>query len=325
MSEAAATGTLPTAGVTGGRVPDFFIVGHPKCGTTALFGMLRRHPQIHMPVKEPRFFASELHPGSTSSRLHPESLDEYVAMFDGAAPEQLVGEASPSYLRSRTAATRIAELQPDAKIVAILREPASFVRSLHMELVRDHVETEPDLAKALALEPQRRAADALRTAPGLVYSDYVDYVAQLCRYRDAFGPERVLVLIYDDFRADNEAAVRRVLRFLGVDADVPIESREANPTVRVRSLRTYELVRSLYMGRGRFARVVKGAVKAVTPRRWRRDALGTFRRRVLYAAPAAPDAALMRDLRRRFAPEVAALGEYVNRDLTTLWGYDGVG
>jgi len=307
------------------RVPDFFIVGHPKCGTTALYEMLRRHPQIFMPdLKETRFFASELHPGSARSQLLPETIDEYLALFEGAGPRQRIGEASPSYLRSRTAAARIAELQPDARIIAILREPADFLRSLHMELLRDHVEPEPDLGKAIALEQLRSTEQARRESPGLVYSDYVHYVEQLRRYRDAFGADQMLVLIYDDFRNDNESTVRRVLQFLGVDAESPVQPTEANPTVRVRSLRMYELARSFYLGRGPVARVLKAVVKALTPRRLRRDALHKLQRNVLYGKPRPADEQLMLQLRRRFKGEVEALGEYLNRDVAGLWGYDRI-
>ncbi len=307
------------------RVPDFFIVGHPKCGTTALYEMLRRHPQIFMPdLKETRFFASELHPGSPKSQLLPETIDEYLALFEGAGAQQRIGEASPSYLRSRTAAARIAELQPDARIIAILREPADFLRSLHMELLRDHVEPEPDLGRAIALEQVRSTEQARRESPGLVYADYVHYVEQVRRYRDAFGADQVLVLIYEDFRNDNESTVRQVLQFLGVDAESPVKTTEANPTVRVRSLRMYELARSFYLGRGPVARVLKAVIKAVTPRRLRRDALHTFQRNVLYGKPHPADEQLMLQLRRRFKGEVEALGEYLNRDVARLWGYDGI-
>ena len=128
------------------HVPDFFIVGHPKSGTTALYEMLRRHPQIYMPdLKETRFFAHELHPRLPDSDTHPDTLEEYLLLFEGAGQEQRTGEASPSYLRSRSAATRIAKQRHDARIIAILREPTSFLRSLHLELLRDHVETEKDL------------------------------------------------------------------------------------------------------------------------------------------------------------------------------------
>src|SRR6266446_5573790 len=113
----------------GARVPDFFIVGHAKSGTTALYEMLRQHPQIYMPDhKEPWFFAR--------SNPHP----------------QTNGERSTSYLWSTTAAGRIAEVRPDARIVAIFREPASFLRSLHLQLVTNRHETEKDLSKAIALD-----------------------------------------------------------------------------------------------------------------------------------------------------------------------------
>src|SRR5207302_11433714 len=127
------------------RIPDFFIVGHHKSGTTALYEMLRRHPQIYMPaLKEPRYFASdlrELFEPVRTGRL-PHTLEEYLALFDGATPGQITGEASPSYLRSTVAARKIAEVRPDARIIAILREPASFVRSLHLQLLQERVETE---------------------------------------------------------------------------------------------------------------------------------------------------------------------------------------
>ncbi len=315
-AEAAVTTRTPTQ-----RVPDFFIVGHPKCGTTALYEMLRRHPQIYMPdLKETRFFAPELHPGAGRSGARPDSFGEYLSLFAAADPGQRLGEASPSYLRSRTAAARIAEVRPDARIIALLREPASFLRSLHLEFVQDHVETERDLRKAIADEQVRRAQ--LHRFPGLVYTEYVQYVEQLRRYHAVFPAEQVLVLIYDDFRDDNEATVRAVLRFLQVDDGSQIEVIKANPTVRVRSLRLDELVRSLYLGRGPAARALKAAIKAITPERARRNALGTFRRRVLYGDPGSPDEELMLELRRRFKGEVAAVSEYLDRDLVTLWGYD---
>jgi Sulfotransferase domain len=312
----------------GSRLPEFFMVGHPKSGTTALYEMLRRHPQIYMPTKGMHFFAPELHPHSLDSDSRPATLEEYLGLFTGVAADRRTGEASSSYLRSPVAAARLAELQPDARIVAILREPASFLRSLHLELLQEHVETEKDLRKAIAAEEARRRSERIADSavqPGFKYSaERVRYVDQLRRYYDVFAREQVLVLIYDDFRADNEGTVRAVLRFLGVDDGVAVESIEANPTVAVRSVRVDGFVRSLYLGRGPVGRVVKAGVKALAPRRLRRGGLEALQRRVLYGAPAAPDAELMLELRRRFKGEVVALSEYLDRDLVTLWGYDSI-
>jgi Sulfotransferase family len=321
-----ADGAEPTAG----RVPDFFVAGHHKSGTTAMYEMLRRHPQIFMPtMKEPEFFGRDLtrrrhaqpKPGSrqTYAQSRPHTYAEYLALFDAARPEQRAGEASPSYLGSLTAAEQIARVQPDARIVAILREPASFLRSLHLQMVRNHVQREPDLRKAIAGEgvagEGQRAVD---------YTDRVRYVEQLRRYHEAFSREQVLVLIYEDFRRDNEAAVRSVLAFLEVDAGVPIETVNANPTVAARSHALDHWTVGLRAGRGPISRGAKSAVKAITPRRVRRDAVRAFERNVVYASAPPEDESLTIELRRRFKGEVVALSEYLGRDLVALWGYDGI-
>ena len=316
---------------TVGRLPDFFIVGQPKSGTTALHHMLRSHPQIFMPEnKEPWFFADELHertpprPAGT-----PRSLAEYTALFAGARPEQRVGEASVLYLWSQTAAQAIAAVAPRARVIAILREPASLLRSLHLQFLETLVETEPDLRTALELEPSRREG---RNVPrhtywpqALAYSEHVRYVAQLSRYSERFPPGHVLVLIYDDFRRDNAATVRTVLRFLEVDEDVPVQSAEINPTVVPRSQGVHELVHAVTVGRGPLSRAAKAAVTRVVPRRVRRDGVRAAKRRFLYAPPQPPDEQLMAELRARYAPEVVALSEYLGRDLVSEWGYDAAG
>ncbi len=324
-------GAHADAGVRGSRIPDFFIVGHPKSGTTALYEMLKSHPQVYMPDgKEPWFFADELRtrtpprPGGIA-----QTLDQYLSLFAAAKADQRVGEASAQYLWSATAAARIAEIQPAARIIAILREPASFLRSQHLQFVQGYVETESDLGKALALEDARRhGRDVPRYTywpQRLLYSDHVRYVAQLRRYHAVLPREQVLVLIYDDFRSDNAETVRKVLRFLDVDATLPVQSSEANPTVRPRSQRLNEALHAISVGRGPISLKAKGAIKALTPRTLRRRALHAAQRSVVYTEPHPPDEALMTDIRRRFKPEVVALSEYLARDLVTLWGYDRIG
>jgi sulfotransferase family protein len=318
-------------GASDARLPDFFVVGHPKSGTTALYEMLRRHPQIYMPDgKEPWYFATELHdrppprPGGT-----PRTLAEYRALFAAAGAGQRVGEASALYLWSRTAAERIAAVRPDAQIVALVREPVSFLRSLHLQFVETYVEPENDFRTALALEDERRQG---RRVPrhsywpqALIYSDFVRYVEQLERYTALFGAERVLVLVYDDYVQDNAATVRRVLRFLDVDDAPPVEAIRANPTVHVRSQRLHHLVHAVSVGRGPLSVTVKEALKTVTPRPWRRRALASVKQRLVYGSARPLDAELTLELRARFKPQVVALGEYLGRDLVTLWDYGEIG
>jgi hypothetical protein len=281
-------------------------------------------------VKETWYFASELRSAAKRRRRveRPESLEEYLSLFDGALPEQRVGENSPAYLMSATAARLIADVQPDARIIAILREPASFLQSFHLQCLRNHVETEKSFKKAIALEPSRRQGRRIprhsQRPHELLYSDHVRYVTQLQSYHSVFGRERVLVLIYEDFRRDNEATVRKVLSFLDVDDSLPVEVVEANPSYRVRSPQLHELLRSVYLGRGSASRGVKAAVTSVTSRRMRRALLRMTLHGVVYGRPHSEDDSVMLELRRRFKGEVLALSEYLDRDLVSLWGYDRI-
>ncbi len=312
-------------------MPDFFIVGHAKCGTTALYEMLRGHPQIYMPeLKEPAYFATDLRTRfqRRAAGPLPETPEEYLALFADAAPDQRAGEASSLYLWSSAAAAGIAAAQPEARIIAILREPASFLRSLHLQLLQNHIESEKSLRKAIALEPQRRQGKRIPRRSvrpqALLYSERVRYVEQVRRYHDVFPPEQVLILIYEEFRADNEATVRKVQRFLGVDDTLPIEVTDANPTVQMRSQQLDDLVNAVSVGRGPVSRAAKAAVKTLLPDGVRARALQTAQRRVVYGKPAPPDPQLMAELRSRYKGDVQALSEYLDRDLVTLWGYDSV-
>jgi Sulfotransferase family len=312
-------------------LPDFFLVGHAKCGTTALYEMLRQHPQIFMPgVKEPQFFAKNPGPSPPQGTFEqtgrrPMSFEQYLALFDDARPGQRVGEASTFYLWSPPAAERIARVQPAARIVAILREPASFLRSLHMQLVQNGVETEHDLGRAIELEADRRAGRSIPARAHwpatLIYSDRVRYADQLRRYHAVFPREQVLVLIYDDYIRDNAATVARVLEFLDVDPTVPLQLVSANPSVQVRSVRLHSALKDVRAGRRPAARAVREAVRTLTPSAVRREILHPLRERVIFRAPGAPDAELMDSLRHRFAPEVRALSDYLGRDLVSEWGY----
>ncbi len=317
----------PTSSRT--RLPDFFIVGHPKTGTTALYQMLREHPQIYLPrLKEPEYLASDLRRTAESviGGPVPRTMEAYLTLFAAAPDTQLAGEASAFYLTSKTAAGEIAALNPEARIIAIFREPASFLRSLHLQLVQDHLEDERDLRRALELEPARRAG---RSIPRhcyrprvLRYSDHVRYTEQLMRYHDAFGVDRVRVLIYDDFRNHNEHVVRDVLSFLGVDSGVDVRPVDANPSVRVRSQGLDRAVHRFSVGRDPLSGALKAATKLVVPQATRRRLLHLIKARVVNSPPPPPDALLMAQLRERFRPEVERFAAYLGRDLTDLWGYE---
>ena len=310
------------------RVPDFFIVGQPKCGTTALYEMLKRHPQIYMPdVKEPEYFADELATEPPPLDL-PTTMDHYLSLFADATPDQLIGEASALYLWSHTAARNIARVRPDARVIAIIREPASFLLSLHLYHVKIQIETEEDLRRALMLEGERKQGRQLPTGgfwkPLLIYSEHMKYLDQLRRYKDTFPSDQLLVLIYDDFRADNQASIRTILQFLDLDCTVDLPMIDSNQSVRVRTRRVAQVMKAVSQGRGRSSAMLKAAVKAVTTQPFRRAARKAVLDHIAYARPRDADHELILELRHRYRPEVVALSEYLGRDLITLWGYDGI-
>jgi hypothetical protein len=330
----------PDPATSSRTIPGFFIVGHAKCGTTALYSILRSHPQIFMPsVKEPRFFSPELlsrfaedgvDPAERSLNRHRYSLEAYLDLFEPAAPGQLAGEASPVYLRSPTAAARIAEVQPDARIVAILREPASFLRSLHLQNVHNALEDETDLARALALEPSRAEGKNIprrcHSPEALMYSRHVRYVEQLQRFAAVFPAENIKVLIYDDFRADNEASAREVLRFLGVDDTRELEAIETAALPAVRSRRLHALRGDLWTARHNpaAASLPLRVLARLVPKSLRRGPGRRLWSRLVYEGSAPSDEQLMLEIRSRYKGEVTALGEYLGRDLAGLWGYDRI-
>jgi hypothetical protein len=322
-----------------GRIPDFFVVGHAKSGTTALYEMLSQHPEIFMPEykkgagKEPWYFSRENpHPQTTDGRdiawtgRTAMTLEDYLSLFEDAREDQVIGEASTSYIWSHTAAARIAEAHPDAKIVAIFREPASFLRSLHLQLLQNHHETERDFRKAVELDAarlQNREIPRQSHWPSaLIYSERVKYVSQLERYEAVFPDEQILVLIYDDWRADNVATVRRVFRFLGVDDEHDVRAEQVNPTVGVRSVRVDDFRRSLRAGSGPVLRAVRDVGKSVTTVGMRKRLYYPLVRRAVFGEPPPPDERFSQELRRRFKGEVVALSEHLGRDLVSLWGYD---
>jgi len=228
------------------------------------------------------------------------------------------------------AASAIAAVQPDARIIAILREPASFLRSFHMQMVSSKVETQRSFRRALALEPRRRQGERVprhsHHPEALLYSEHVRYVAQLQRFDAVLPRENMLVLVYDDFRSDNEATVRRVLRFLDVDETAPIEPVDTEPLNAVRAAPLYNLAAAARHARKNPAAAgpLARSINALIPGFMRSEAFRARWRSAVYSAPPPPDEALTRELRARFKPEVVALSEYLDRDLVALWGYDEI-
>lgn len=309
--------------------PSFFIVGNSKSGTSALAQFLREHPQVFVCTpEEPYYFAKDLcHEGPGAFRQ--KTLDAYLACFADAGETQVCGEASATYLLSRRAAREIHAFDPDARCIALFREPVSFLRSLHLQLLKnppEEGEVEADLQTALQLEgPRSRGRHlppGIRVPHLLRYSRWTSYCDNLQRFLEVFPREQLLLLAYDDFKRDNAGVYRRVLEFLGVDptfeADYRIVNKGGRSTRSRARLRAYT---AMIHGSGGFRRP-KQLLTRTLPRPLRnRLASWVYRRWVTAPAPAL-DPTFERALRLRLRPEVERLGALMGRDLVALWGYD---
>ena len=220
-------------------MPNFIVIGAAKAGTTSLHHILAQHPDVYMcPVKGPRFFEFDGGPPDyrgpyddfvTSSSVY--DLSAYETLFAGVTHEHAIGEVSPSYLAFEGVPDRIRRHVPDARLIAILRNPADRAYSHYMMKFRDGVET-VSFEEALRLEPQR-IRDHWRVGR---YFQQGLYYEQLRRYYDRFPTEQIRVYLYEDFRNDALSVVQDMFRFLGVDATfVPDISQQHNVSGAVRN------------------------------------------------------------------------------------------
>ncbi len=290
-------------------MPDFFIVGAPKCGTTAMYEYLRQHPGIFMPFhKEPMYFGTDL-----TKRYGKMSEEDYLRLFDGAVTGQRVGEASAWYLYSRTAAEEIAAASPEARIVVMFRDPVDVMHAQHSQMLFSEQEDIVDFGQALGAEDDRVAGRRLPPGPirpeNLFYRRMVRFAEQLERYLDLFGRNRVHVIIHEDLRADLAGVYRNLLGFLEVDPDFVPDFTPANENKRVRSRWLQRLIWNPPLLRHLIPVLRRFAIAHAL----RTRLLGMNSRK---AARAPMDPELRAALRQELAPEVDRLGRMIGRDLS---------
>lgn len=215
--------------------PHFFLVGAPKCGTTALYEYLSRHPDIFLPKKEIYFFGKDF-----SFRQPRPNLDYYLSLFQPAKPRQCIGEASVWYLYSKSAAREIKAFQPQAKIIILLRNPVEMLYSLHSQQLYNGNEHIENFEAALAAETSRRQGKNLPPLIGCpyeatYYSEVAKYYEQVKRYVEVFGNTRIKVIVFDDFISDTATVYRETLQFLGVNPNFTTSFERINPNKKTRS------------------------------------------------------------------------------------------
>ena len=294
--------------------PNFFIVGAPKCGTTALYEYLRTHPRIFMPkIKEPHYFAKDL---GTYPRI--KTPEEYAAIFAESTEQHLrVGEASVYYLRSAVAIPNIREFNPDAKIIAMFRNPVEMVHSLHSQLLYVAEESESDFEKAWRL--QERRARGLDLPPGsrggflVQYAQVGQFGTQTQLLLSVFPPDQVKLILFDDFAPSPQQIYDEVIEFL----EIPHDNRSGFPRIndnkRARVVWLRNFARKPPTVLHRAIRGLKQAVggEGISAVKRKIVALNTVKEQRQPLSPA-----FRAELVATFRDEVALLSRLLNRDLS---------
>ena len=319
-------------------IPDFLIVGAPKCGTTALHNFLAEHPALFLAKKELHHFGRDLRPADYApADPATNRLDRsiYEARFDRAAEGQRRGEASVWYLSSHTAPREIYERNPAARIIIMLRNPVDQMYSLYnmflwlRDLTPNGVIEQGtgrvlSFEEALQTQEARKAelardgdpdASAGRRTLRLFHTDVAMFSAQVARYLDVFPREQVHVILHDDFRADPDGTYRAVLRFLGVDEVFTPIFRQVNGSRDFKSVTLHRL-----MNDRRAMPALRRVMRLAVPRALRKKAFGLLTRANVQTRPQEP---MREDTRQwlgaHFREDVERLGRLLDRDLDALW------
>ena len=279
------------------RRPNFFLVGAPRSGTTAMYSLLKQHPDVYLAIlKEPHFFGTDL-------TIQPHTIREpdlYLGLFADAGDCKCVGEGSVWYLTSARAAEEIRAFSPEARILILLREPAEMAYSLYHLYRRTGNEDLPSFGAALAAQDERLAGRGLPEnayfPEGLQYVEAARAADKVERFFAAFGRERVQVVLFEDFRRDNARVYREVLEFLDIDPAFSPEPDPARAAERIQEMALRQLRRTDPRVRRRMNR--QASKYHASPDR---ESLS---------------AELAVQLRKTFQPDVARLGELLGRDLS---------
>ncbi|MEL7331415.1 MAG: sulfotransferase [Cyanobacteria bacterium J06560_2] len=215
-------------------LPNFLIFGVQKAGTTSIYGYLSQHPQVYVsPLKETDFFCRDLSEAAAEAATGPQltrggrkkilTLADYEELFSGVTDEIAIGETSPNYLfRHEQAVPGIQANAPNAKLIAILRNPVERAYSDYLMHVRQVVGNRKPLAEQVATSPE----SSHTLLKGRYYEGMKHFLA-------VFGPEQVTVFLYDELRKDTPGLMRQIYSIIGVDPGFEANTERKAQTAQV--------------------------------------------------------------------------------------------
>jgi hypothetical protein len=295
------------------RIPDFFIIGASKCGTTALSEYLRQHPNVCFArTKEPHYFSDDFPVQKMDNNLN-EYWRRNFSYFD-PRKHLVIGEGSGTYYLSEVAIANILRQNPEAKFIYMVRNPVEMIYSWYYDLRFSNSE-DVSLEEGWDLQPLRAQGFRIpRQCPEpriLQYRAMASLGSRLAVFKKLIPPDQFMVIVLDDFIRSPKKTYEDTLKFIGI----PSDGRERFPIVNRSKVQRSQLL---------------GYISASIPR-WFYNAVREFKHLVGLAdvplnviarlnTKSVTKPPLAEDFRKRlvseFAPEVRLLEQYLGRDLS---------
>lgn len=257
-------------------LPNFLIIGVQKAGTSSIYEYLKQHPDVYMsPLKETNFLSRDwsLEDPRTQQQRNKQSrgsgrqacidsIEKYRELFDGVTTETAIGEASPNYLfRSQKAIAQIQKYVPDAKLIAILRNPVDRAYSDYLMHIREEIQGE-SLSQQIARYHQHQSFTILKGF----------YGQQLALYWQQLDPTKIKVYLYDDLCADSVGMMQDMYDFIGVDPSFQVDVSQRKQVAQIPKNRWFN---KLLRTRNPVRTTVATALKQLFPEETRQQVRST--------------------------------------------------
>lgn len=279
---------------------DFFIVGFAKAGTTTLYHLLSQSRHVYFPaIKEINFFATGLlddaiaHYGSSINTTN--TIDKYNALFKNALPNQIKGDASPAYIEYPEIAKRIADYNPSAKIIIVLREPTRRAISHYL------------MDRRLGF-CKKSLGDIIESADGFFYRQYIEgghYSHRMAPYFINFPKQQIKVILLEELVKNPEGVISDLCNFLGISYEVTMSLAHENQNIEPRN----SFLKRIYA-----ATALRSFLKHLFPAIF----VESFKKHFFTTSSLSDSKELEQKLRAIYAPELQNLKSLTGLDFS-LW------
>lgn len=298
--------------------PNVFLIGAPKCGTTAIASYLSDHPNVYLPYpKEPSFWSFDLKRGGTVLKLN--SIEDYLRIYEPAvaSTHSVLLDASTSYLQSSDAVEAILNFSPRAKFIVMLRNPVDVAYAFHMEQLFNTFEDEESFEKAWNLQAKRSSGQRIPPSciepKNLQYRQVASLGSHLSRLKQIVANDQLHIIFHEDFARDPRATYLSLISFLGLNDD----GREVFEVKGSAHYNKYPRLATFYQNPPKPIRFIVLGIKKMLRVYAYKNILQWIKGKLINQAPRPKLSTLFRSqLIAEFEPEILKLESITGRDLT---------